>query len=139
MESEALKTKLKDENAIFYQMFSFQVASVGYSTKIKIELEKTFAKVIGIYPKLYGGDLSSQNSLFALKIALNEIYPADFEVGFIVSENSIKVDDRFVEINENAKGNSLELIYTDKSSAINFTAYTVKVALKLKGRIEHIS
>lgn len=110
------------------QLIEKQIGAAGNSVRISEGLDKDYTRLTGISVlSTIGGGHTLQSS----SVAGKDLFPKNFEVEFLQSNNAVAPDERFFTLDEKAEGNKIELEFKDGGNAGNYP-YTLKIYLKLE-------
>ena len=110
------------------QLLSKEITAEGSSVSISEELDRNYSHLTGIsiLDKIGTGNLFNSSSIDS-----RELFPKNFEVGFIQSNSSVAPNERFFSLSETkAAGNKIEIEFTDGGTAPSYP-YTLHIYLKL--------
>lgn len=119
-------------NAIKYQIIKIVVPSQGAMVNINVNSDKLYRKITGLiittpYPVPY-----LNMSTLSLQLNDKEIFPDDFEVRLLTTDQSTPVNERFFLLDEPADGSTIKGKYKDGNLGNVTYPHTVNLYLKLE-------
>lgn len=106
-------------------MVSTEIQSISISE----ELDHSYPFLTGI---CILDNIGTHNLLRSSSLDGQELFPKNFEVGFIQSNLSVAPDQRFLTLSDKtAEGNKIEMEYVDGGNAPRYP-YTLKIYLRLR-------
>lgn len=118
--------------AIKYQIIKVTVPTQGAVVNINVNSDKLYKKITGMtvttpYPVPY-----LNMSTLSLQVNDKEIFPDDFEVKLITSDQSTPVNERFYLLDEPADGSTIKGKYKDGNPGNIDYPHIVNIYLKLE-------
>jgi hypothetical protein len=111
------------------QLIEKVITAGGFDYSISDELDRQYKYLTGIAVL----DVIGERSLFvSSSIEGKELFPKNFEVGFIQSSKAVSPDRRFFSLSgKRAEGAKIELLFKDGESAPAYP-YTLRIYLRLE-------
>jgi len=119
-------------NAIKYQIIKVTVPNDGAMVNINVNSDKLYKKISGlIITTPYQVPYLNMSTL-SLQINDKEIFPDDFEVKLLTTDQSTPVNERFYQMDEPADGSTIKGKYKDGNTGNVNYPHIVNIYLKLE-------
>ncbi|HEY4789104.1 MAG TPA: hypothetical protein VIH57_23810 [Bacteroidales bacterium] len=119
-------------NAIKYQIIKVNVPNQGAIVNINVNSDKLYKRITGIVITAPYTVPFLNMSTISLQINDKEIFPDDFEVKLLTSDQAVSVNDRFYLLDEVADGSTIKGKYKDGNLNVVCYPYTANIYLKLE-------
>ena len=118
---------------IKYQIIKIPISAAGESIKFSADMDKMYKRITGLYGLLQE-DKAVIGTTVEIKISDKEIFPEDYDLRMISTNQSVAPKERFYPISEEAKGSRIEGRITDGGKA-DVYPYIAKLILKLEEKV----
>jgi len=119
-------------NAIKYQIIKVRIPVQGTLVNINVNSDKLYKKITGIAITSPFAIPYLNMSTLSLQVNDKEIFPDDFEIKLLTSDQSVPVNERFYLLDEVADGSTIKGKYKDGDMGTVDYPHTVFIYLRLE-------
>lgn len=121
-------------NAIKYQIIKVTVPNEGAVVNINLNSDKLYKKISGLIISTPYQMPYLNMSTLSLQVNDKEIFPDDFEVKLLTTDQSTPVNERFYLMDEPADGSTIKGKFKDGYTGGIYYPHIVNIYLKLEER-----